>query len=170
VPDDTAEGQHTIDFVGILPEGEAYSIPASLTVLKPDIPSLNARVTSLRFYESGYDTVPPEEIVYAQRFASDTTRYINWVLDLEHPAPGQPRALEITAVWYQDNGTPSWEEIHRHTLDTSIEGDWTWSYHEWGYGCDDPVDCWEVGSYRVDIYVAGKMITSAPFEIYAAAL
>jgi hypothetical protein len=170
VPDDTSEGQHTIDFVGTPPEGEAYSIPASLTVLKSDIPSLNARVTELLLFESAYDPPPADQRVYAQRFASDTTRYISWELNLEHPAPGQPRDFVITAIWYQDNGTGSWEEIFRQTLDTSIEGEWASSYHNLGYGCDDPVNCWEVGSYRVDLYVAGKMIASAPFQIYSAAL
>jgi hypothetical protein len=111
------------------------------------------------------------EIVYTfvfrlHCFASDTTRYINWVLDLEFPARGRPVEFEITAIWYQGNSTSSWEKIFRAVHTHHIEGDWTWSSHEWGYGCDDPVGCWEVGSYRVDLYVAGKMIASAPFEIY----
>jgi hypothetical protein len=35
VPDDAAEGQHTIDFVGFPPEGGAYTIPAIFTVTAP---------------------------------------------------------------------------------------------------------------------------------------
>jgi hypothetical protein len=50
-----------------------------------------------------------------------------------------------------------------------VEGDWTWSYHSLSYGCDDPVNCWEAGSYRVELYVAGKKITSEQFEIYGTA-
>jgi hypothetical protein len=171
VPEDAAEGQHTVHFYDVLPAGGlGYFVPAILTVVKPDIPSLKARVTELLLFESAYDPPPADQRVYAQRFASDTSRYINWELNLEHPAPGRPIDFVITAIWYQDNGTSSWEEIFRQTLDTSIEGEWASSYHNLGYGCDDPVNCWEVGSYRVDLYVAGKMIASAPFQIYSAAL
>jgi hypothetical protein len=171
VPEDATEGQHTVHFYDVQPAGGlGYSVPVTLTVLKPDIPSLNARVTELLLFESTYDPPPPDQRVYQQRFASDATRYINWELNLEHPAPGQPRDFEITAIWYQDNGTGLSEEIFQQTKDAHVEGDWTSSYHNLGYGCDDPIGCWEVGSYRVDIYVAGKMIASAPFQIYAAAL
>src|SRR5918996_5160607 len=34
-------------------------------------------------------------------------------------------------------------------LSRSVEGDWTWSYHKWDYGCDDPEGCWEIDSCRV---------------------
>jgi hypothetical protein len=41
--------------------------------------------------------------MYAQRFAADTSSYINWVLDLELPVPGRRRDFEITAIYYRDN-------------------------------------------------------------------
>ena len=104
--------------------------------------------------------------VYAERFASDTTRYINWELDIEYPAPGRPVEFEITAIWYQNRGASSWEEIYRAVSTHHVEADWTGSYHSSGYGCDDPVDCWEVGRYRVDLYVDSKLIASEQFEVY----
>jgi hypothetical protein len=133
-------------------------------------PPLNPQVTALRFYESGYGDLPPDQRVYAQRFASDTSRYINWALDLEHPAPGRPVDLKITAIYLRDNGTGSWEEFWRGTWDTSVEGDWTESSHWGGYGFDDPGN-WPIGSYRVDIYfeglnIDGQLIASEQFEIY----
>jgi hypothetical protein len=130
---------------------------------------LNARVTSLRFFESGYDMLPREERVYAQRFASGTTRCINWELNLEYPAPGRRIDFQITAINLRDNGTPLWEEIRRQTMDAHVEATWTRSYHWWGYGWPDPGN-WESGSYRVDLYVEGKKIASAPFEITASAM
>jgi hypothetical protein len=39
IPDDAAEGQHTIDFVGFPLEGEPYVISASFTVTPPGAPS-----------------------------------------------------------------------------------------------------------------------------------
>jgi hypothetical protein len=153
-------------FYDTLPAGGlGYFIPATLTVLKPDIPSLNARVNALRFYESGPEDPPPEEIVYAQRFASDATRYINWELDIDYPAPGRRIDFEITEIWYQDNGTSSWEEIFRDVDIHNVEADWKGSYHWEGYGFDNPGN-WAIGLYRVDLYVAGKQIASEQFEIY----
>jgi hypothetical protein len=39
VPDDAAEGEYTINFVGFPPEGGAYAIPATFTVTTPAAPS-----------------------------------------------------------------------------------------------------------------------------------
>jgi hypothetical protein len=58
-----------------------------------------------------------------------------------------------------------WEEFHRHTLDTYVEGDWTWSYHGYGYGFADPGN-WALGDYRVDTLFEGEVIASFQFEIY----
>jgi hypothetical protein len=126
-------------------------------------------VTALRFYESGYDWLPREQRVYEERFARETTRYVNWELNLEHPAPRRGVDFQITAVYLRDDGAGSWEEIFRQTLDTSVEGDWTSSYHNHSYGFDDPGN-WAIGFYRVDIYFEGQVIASEQFAIYAAAL
>jgi hypothetical protein len=49
VPDDAAEGEYTIDFVGIPPEGEAYSIPATFFVTTPASPSSGPAGSRLAF-------------------------------------------------------------------------------------------------------------------------
>jgi hypothetical protein len=131
-------------------------------------PPFNPQVQILRFYESGYDVVPREQRVYAERFARETTRYINWELNLEHPAPGRWVDFQITAVYYRWNEAGSvafCKEFDRHTLDTHVEGDWTWSSHGYGYGFDDPGN-WALGSYRVDTFFAGEVIAIYYFEIY----
>jgi hypothetical protein len=134
-------------------------------------PSLNPQVRALQFYESGYGELPPEQRVYDQRFAKETSRYINWALDLAYEAPGSPVDFKITAIYLRDTGASSWEEINRYTVDAHVEGDQTGSSHWSGYGCNEPEGCWEVGSYRVDIYfeglnVDGQLIASEQFEIY----
>jgi Bacterial Ig domain len=137
-------------------------------------PTFTPQVTALQFYESGYDGLPPDQRVYDQRFASETSRYINWQLDLSYPAPGRRIDFQITAIYLHDSGTGSWEEFHRQTSDEYVEGDWTGSYHGWGNGCDEPEGCWDIGSYRVDIYFEGlgsdgQLIASEQFEIYGTA-
>jgi hypothetical protein len=164
LPIDTVAGAYR--FFVSAQQNELVSTQQQLfTLSKPDIPLFNAYVKALRFYEGPWEAQPRDKHVYAQRFASNTTRYIAWVLDLEFPTPGRNIDFEVTGIFYRDNGTPSGEEIWRGTYDTNVEGDWTWSYHEGGYGFDEPGN-WEAGSYWVDLYVEGKKIASEKFEIY----
>jgi hypothetical protein len=128
-------------------------------------PAFNPQVTALRFFESGNDGLPRDQRVYAERFASETSRYINWELNLEYPAPGRRVDFQITAIYYFSNSAGSWEEFFRQTFDTYVEGDWTSSWHGWSYGYDDPGN-WTIGSYRVDTLFAGQVIASEQFEIY----
>jgi hypothetical protein len=141
--------------------------PTSAPTPEPDIPLFNPRVTALRFFEKGEGHLPLEERVYAQTFDSETSRYINWELDLEYPAPGQRIDFKIIAIYYRDNGTSLWEEIWRQTDDTYVKGDWTGSLHAWGYGNRNP-GTWKIGSYRVDLYIEDKKIASEQFQIYPA--
>jgi hypothetical protein len=127
-------------------------------------------VSALRFYESGYEGVPRDQRVYDQRFARETTRYINWELNLEYPAPGRRVDFKITAVYLRDKGAGSWQDFWRGTMDAHVEGDWTWSSRWWSYGFNDPGN-WAIGFYRVDIYFEGlgsdgQLIASNRFEIY----
>jgi hypothetical protein len=120
---------------------------------------------ALRFYESGYGENPPlEQIVYARRFASETSRYINWELHLSHPAPERRVDFSIIAVYYRVN-VPSWEEIWRGTLYANVEKGRLRSTHAWGISPNDSKS-WEIGTYRVDLYVEGKNIASEQFQIY----
>jgi hypothetical protein len=133
-------------------------------------PPFNPQVRILRFYESGNEDLPLEQRVYAERFARETTRYINWELNLEHPAPGRRIDFKITAVYLRDTGAGSWEEMWRGTMDASVEADWTGSFWYWSYGFDNPGN-WATGLYRVDIYFEGlgndgQLKASEQFEIY----
>jgi hypothetical protein len=134
------------------------------------IPLLNGYVTTLQFYESGYNGLPLDQRVYDQRFARETTRYIWNELTLEYPAPGRRVDFKLTVIYYRDTGAGSWEELHRYPVDTYVEGDWTWSYYDSGYGFNDP-GTWQVGLYLVEIYFEGlgsdsQLIASKQFEIY----
>jgi hypothetical protein len=92
---------------------------ANFTPPDADIPLLNARVTTLKFYESGNENVPFEQRVYKQSFASETSRYIRWELRLRHPAPGRHIDFSIIAIYSRRNiNTSIWEEIWRQTDNT----------------------------------------------------
>jgi hypothetical protein len=65
------------------------------------IPSFNAKVISLRFFESPLppDGVPREQRVYSNRFLKSQVRTIYWELSLTHPAPGRRVNFTIESVW-----------------------------------------------------------------------
>jgi hypothetical protein len=173
VPADATAGEHEIDIKDAEPGKGGIDVHLTFTVTDSSEPppSLNPQVKELQLYESGYGYLSPEQRLYDRRFAKETSRYINWVLSLEYSAPGSPVDFKITAIYLRDSGASSWEEVHRHTVDAHVEGDWTGSSYWSGYGCDDPPNCWEIGLYRVDLYFEGlgsdgQLITSEEFEIY----
>ncbi len=128
------------------------------------IPSLNAKVTSLRFFESGYNAPPREQRVYSNRFDKSETRYVNWELNLEFPAPGNRRSYVVEQFWYSPDGDLL---TRQQTNSISIEPNWTWSYYSHSYGWQNS-DNWSEGSYRVDLYVEEQKVASGSFEIYGA--
>ena len=61
------------------------------------IPSLNAKVTALYFFESGYnyEGAPYGKRNYKTEFQKSSTRYVNWELNLKYPKPGRRIDFEI---------------------------------------------------------------------------
>ena len=88
------------------------------------IPSLNARVTELRFYEKEFDlNLPSDARVYKQTFSSRTTRAIGWEVHLVYPPQPEGIEYEIEYVFYRPNGT-----ILRRAANAHIEAGWTSSW------------------------------------------
>jgi tetratricopeptide (TPR) repeat protein len=127
------------------------------------IPSLNARVTALRFFETPYNAPPREQREYAHRFGKGEARFIGWELNLEYPAPGRRVDFPIEQVWYRADGTV----FGRQTLQTHVETDWASSFHHHSWGWKDRGN-WPAGAYRVDLYIGGQQAASGSFKIYAA--
>ncbi len=132
-------------------------------VTQYDIPLLSADVTSVRFYESGPDSVPYDQRAYQTSFSSADSRYINWELCLTHLAPGQQVNFDIDWVYRNDAGI-----FGQSTLGTYIPADWTSSCFNHGWGWPD-VGNWPAGSYTVDLYIAGNKVASDVFEVYGGA-
>jgi hypothetical protein len=125
-----------------------------------DIPLLKAEVTGLRFFESGYDPPDKNQRTYPTEFVNLSSRYINWELNLEFPAPGRRIDFDILAVWYNPDGSV----MARQTKASYIESDWTNSYHSYGRGWKEPGN-WIPGTYRVDLLVGDHKIASGSFTV-----
>lgn len=126
------------------------------------IPSLDATVSSLRFFEGEYQAPPREQRVYTQRFDPARTRYVHWELTLAHPAPGRRRVFSIQSVWYHPDG----RVLARLPMHTAVEADWTWSYHHASW---HGTGGWAAGTYRVELYVRGQPVAGGSFEVGEAA-
>jgi len=124
------------------------------------IPSLNAKVTELRFFESGYGVSNFAQRVYKRQFPSSSSRYINWELNLKHPKPNQRIDFEITAIYYR----PDDSILRKQTKKSYIKQNWTSSYHVLGWGSKKP-GTWKVGTYRVDLFIKDQKVASGSFRI-----
>jgi hypothetical protein len=144
--------------------------PTQAFTAKP-IPSLNAQLTALRFFEGTPCHWPSlEERTYRQRFPKVMTRSIFTELTLEHPT--HAREIKITIQgFYRHRG----REINKPVLETSIPANRQKSVYAFypAMGTGRVLSCvtiprghWSVGAYTVDIYIEGEQVTSGSFEIY----
>jgi len=125
------------------------------------IESIDAEVVELLFFESGDDVPDWGQRTYDTRFSRTEARFINWELDLKHPAPGERKYFEITYIYYYPGGNVMGD----HTFETYIESYWDNSQHTWNWGWPDPGH-WITGTYYVEIIVDGEVVASGEFEIY----
>ena len=127
------------------------------------IPSLDVRVTELRFFEGPYlaEDPPPEgQRWHGQRFSQATTRTIYTELALAHAKREQPARLRIVAIYERADGYV----IGRPEQSTSIAADQEasrfWFRH--GYG---GAGNWQAGSYKVDVYINGEKAASGSLRV-----
>lgn len=118
-----------------------------------DIPSVQANITRIRFFESGYDIPPVGRRTYQNEFDASTTRYINWELGLQHPASERDIPFKIVGTWFKPDGTNFGDSM----LETRLEAGGGSSTHATGWGWKDPGH-WQPGTYRVEFYVAGERV------------
>lgn len=140
------------------------------------IPSLNARLTALRFFEGDPCDEPPlKERTYRQRFAQVITRDVFTEITLEYPKREQRLNFTIEAV-YQRKTPQDGEIIGRPESKTYLPADEQRSMHSFHSGRLKGVGVcgfwherrggWSVGSYTVDVYINGEKVDSGSFEIH----
>jgi hypothetical protein len=125
----------------------------------PYIASINATLNGINFFEGPYNPQSKDQRQYRNSFDARTARYINWEINLTHNAPGRPITFQIDSQWFR-----SGELFYRHTVNHTIQADWTYSYNSHGYSMAP----WIQGIYRVDLLISGQKIASEYFDIYNA--
>jgi hypothetical protein len=137
--------------------------PGSAVATPSGIPIPNAKVDSVRFFESGFDTLPKNRRNYQSRFPLRSIRYVNWELNLVYPAVNSRIDFSVEAVWHGPNGNVVWQQ----TLQVYADSGWSSSSHVYGWGCQTP-PCkdFQKGWYKVDLLVGSQVVASGTFEMY----
>jgi hypothetical protein len=140
------------------------------------IRALDAKVTALRFFESGATLPPAVERRYTTRFPLATTRFVVGELDLAHPAPARWLPVPIEALLFFRDAAGE-RVIQRRVFQTAAAADRSNTYHMDFFGWEDDYYYgragsttqsprrWLPGSYRVDLYVTDVKVASGSFEI-----
>jgi hypothetical protein len=127
----------------------------------PNFPIPGARVTQVKFFESGYNAMELGHRTYQTQFDHRTSHYINWELNVSCPALASRVDFTISATWYYSNGTVFGEQ----SLNTYAEAGWTAPVFNYGRGWQRP-GMWKRGFYRVELFVNGSRIATGSFQIY----
>ena len=117
-------------------------------------------IDEFRFFISGEDPIASAQRDYSHNFGQANARVIYCELDLNHTRPGENKAFVMQAVYYDPDGDVYGDVV----IEPVVEAGRTSSNWVLGYGWDDPGN-WDVGTYRVDVYVGKEKIASDSFEI-----
>jgi hypothetical protein len=125
------------------------------------IPSLDARITKLAFFNSSAaDIAPSKNPIYKSRFDHATTTRVHPEIYLDYPPPGKKIYFTMT-VHIREN-TRTFRIVD---YDTRIEPDWTSSHHAVGIGVLGPGN-WRPGNYEADVYINGEKVAMGSFQVY----
>jgi hypothetical protein len=128
------------------------------------IPSLQANVAGpLLFFmfEPGHPVPPPGQRPYATTFHSSQAsgKRVFWEVGLNFPGQLPTQDYQIESVWYRDS-----QEIFRGTGNYRASDVIARGYHN-RFAWDPPGGKLPAGQYRVDLFVAGRRITSGTFVV-----
>jgi hypothetical protein len=135
-------------------EGEFY-IKANHDFLK------NVVAEPLLLYRGDYDQEPPEgERTYQTEFSRLDTQYIYWEVRLTYPQLLEKKWVKFQYVFYSPDETVMDTDYYAVELEQHSHQ----SVHSMGIGYDQPGD-WEMGNYRLEVYLNGELIGEKPFVI-----
>ncbi len=139
--------------------------PPALLEFKGSVPSVNARVTDLRFFESGSSPSTTEDRVYRNTFDRTAARFVYAELSFAYPIPGSRVSFDLETTYRRSDGSIFGSSIR----DSYFESDWTSSSSARGRGWADPGK-WPADTYTVELSVGGDLVASSQFIIADEAL
>jgi hypothetical protein len=124
------------------------------------IPNIQSLSTGVRFFEGPQEILPYEQRRYSNQFSQRTTRFIAWELGIQIQPPGRSMEYMVFALWKDAND----KIVAIQTRDVQVEPDWTNIWNAHSYGWEVP-GSWPPGSYRVELYIGQKQISTGQFNI-----
>jgi hypothetical protein len=116
----------------------------------------------IKLFESGYETIPQSERVYSTHFAKEDTRYVDYEIEFKNNLYNvRDNTVTVKAFFYKPDGSLFGDP----TDDYSIPSNWETAYIWKGWGWKDEGN-WEIGTYRLVIYLDNKKATETLFSVY----
>ena len=130
-----------------------------ITLGRAPFGGLKARVTAIRFFESGGELPDRRRRIVTTTFDALTTRYVNLELELEYaPAPRRTE-FRVECRFDGPDGTP-----RTPVIQAVVEKGWTGSFHTAGWGTRQN-GAWPAGTYQVACTEEGRNVAAASFEV-----
>lgn len=135
---------------------DAEPLPPPPAITSDDI---GARISAMRFFESGYGSTRQEDRRYHSSFRANEARYINLEVTLTYPRTSSPASVRL-ACRYQRGS----EELGTIQLAFDVLAGETrrWSSGGWG---DASPGYWTPGNYRVACTDGARLSRDAGFTI-----
>lgn len=127
------------------------------------IPSLSARLSSMKFWETPGGYIPPDQRKYSWSFNASKTRYIGIELGFTMPAVARKPEIPVACVRYNPDGTV----LGRDSANLSPEVGWTGAVFSAGTLGWEKAGYWQVGTHRVECSAGGQVIASGTFNVVA---
>jgi serine/threonine protein kinase len=129
-----------------------------------DIPEIQANITDVKFYESGDNYVADDKRVYATKFSTRKTRYVNVELRLSNGiSSSENKDIKLTLYWYSPN-----RQLAKKCTETfQISDSATNSGETYDSGCGNKdYNNQEIGKHKVVVKYGKKILKSAEFTVY----
>ncbi len=143
--------------------GAVFNYKKELDVVDTKNIPFERYVTSLKFFESGYDLIPYKQRIYQTRFEQEKTRYINWQLNLKHPRPGERIDCEINWVWKKSDGSVYTRETSKRYMDAK----WGQPWISDSWGNREPGVAWKAGKYTLELFIDRRKIAEGAIEVHS---
>ncbi len=128
------------------------------------VASIQARISSFRFFGAGEAAPSLEKRSYSSRFQKNQTRYIWFEYTLRHISPG--RRIDYAGVcdWYH-LGSSKNTRIGSTPFYFHILPEWEFSHYAQGTGWSE-AGKWTPGTYAVLIFIEGEFAARRTFEVF----